>query len=38
MEEIVISAVLVGAVIGAAAGGALTNRFGRRKLIILAGS
>jgi SP family galactose:H+ symporter-like MFS transporter len=37
MEEIVVSAVLVGAVIGAAAGGALTNRFGRRKLIILAG-
>ena len=37
MEEIVVSAVLVGAVIGAAAGGVLTNRFGRRKLIILAG-
>ncbi len=37
MEEIVVSAVLVGAVFGAAAGGALTNRFGRRKLIILAG-
>ena len=36
MEEIVVSAVLVGAVIGAAAGGVLTNRFGRRKLIILA--
>jgi SP family galactose:H+ symporter-like MFS transporter len=36
-EEIVVSAVLVGAVVGAAIGGALTNRFGRRKLIILAG-
>lgn len=37
MEEIVVSAVLVGAVFGAAAGGVLTDRFGRRKLIILAG-
>jgi sugar porter (SP) family MFS transporter len=37
MEEIVVSAVLVGAVFGAAAGGVLTSRFGRRKLIILAG-
>ena len=37
MEEIVVSAVLVGAVIGAVIGGALTGRFGRRKLIILAG-
>jgi SP family galactose:H+ symporter-like MFS transporter len=37
MEEIVVSAVLVGAVIGAIIGGALTDRFGRRKLIILAG-
>ena len=37
MEEIVVSAVLVGALIGAAAGGFLTDRFGRRKLIILAG-
>ena len=37
MEEIVVSAVLVGAVIGAAVGGALADRFGRRKLIILAG-
>jgi hypothetical protein len=37
MEEIVVSAVLVGAVIVAAAGGVLTKRFGRRKLIILAG-
>jgi SP family galactose:H+ symporter-like MFS transporter len=37
MEEIVVSAVLVGAVLGAVIGGALTGRFGRRKLIILAG-
>ncbi len=37
MEEIVVSAVLVGAIFGAAAGGVLTNRFGRRKLIITAG-
>ena len=37
MEEIVVSAVLIGAVIGAAIGGALTGRFGRRRLIILAG-
>lgn len=37
MEEIVVSAVLVGAVMGALIGGALTSRFGRRKLIILAG-
>jgi SP family galactose:H+ symporter-like MFS transporter len=37
MEEIVVSAVLVGAVLGAVMGGALTGRFGRRKLIILAG-
>jgi MFS transporter, SP family, galactose:H+ symporter len=37
MEEIVVSSVLVGAVFGAAIGGALTNRFGRRKMIILAG-
>ncbi len=37
MEEIVVSAVLVGAVIGAVIGGALTDRFGRRELIILAG-
>jgi len=37
MEEFVVSAVLVGAVFGAGAGGALTGRFGRRKLIILAG-
>jgi len=37
MEEMVVSAVLVGAVMGAAIGGALTGRFGRRKMIILAG-
>src|SRR5664280_881398 len=37
MEEIVVSAVLVGAVIGAVIGGALADRFGRRRLIILAG-
>jgi sugar porter (SP) family MFS transporter len=37
MEEIVVSAVLVGAVLGAVMGGALTGRFGRRKMIILAG-
>ena len=37
MEEIVVSSVLVGAVLGATIGGALTGRFGRRKMIILAG-
>ncbi len=37
MEEIVVSSVLVGAVVGATIGGALTGRFGRRKMIILAG-
>lgn len=37
MEEFVVSAVLIGAVIGAAIGGVLTARFGRRRLIILAG-
>ena len=37
MEEIVVSSVLVGAVIGAFFGGTLTDRFGRRRLIILAG-
>jgi len=34
-EEIVISAVLLGAVIGAAAGGTLADRFGRRRVLIL---
>jgi len=37
MEEIVVSAVLVGAVFGAIVGGVLTSTFGRRKMIILAG-
>ncbi len=37
MQEIVVSAVLLGAVIGAAVGGALGDHFGRRKMIILAG-
>jgi SP family galactose:H+ symporter-like MFS transporter len=37
MEEIVVSSVLVGAVIGAIIGGALTDRYGRRKMIIIAG-
>ena len=37
MEEIVVSSVLVGAIIGAFMGGTLTNRFGRRRPIILAG-
>ncbi len=38
IEEIVVSSVLAGAAIGAALGGGLTERFGRRKLIILAGA
>jgi SP family galactose:H+ symporter-like MFS transporter len=37
MEEVVVSSVLVGAVIGAVLGGALTDKYGRRKMIILAG-
>jgi len=36
MQEIVVSAVLLGAVIGAATGGTLADRFGRRKVIIVA--
>jgi sugar porter (SP) family MFS transporter len=34
-EEIVISSVLLGAVIGAAVGGTLADRFGRRRVLIL---
>jgi SP family galactose:H+ symporter-like MFS transporter len=37
LQETVVSAVLIGAVIGAVIGGALADRFGRRKIIILAG-
>jgi hypothetical protein len=37
MEEIVVSSVLAGAVLGAILGGVLTDRFGRRRLIIMAG-
>jgi sugar porter (SP) family MFS transporter len=37
MEEIVVSSVLAGAVLGAILGGVLTERYGRRKLIILSG-
>ena len=37
MEEFVVSVVLIGAVLGAAAAGALTGRFGRRWMIIVAG-
>jgi sugar porter (SP) family MFS transporter len=35
LEEVVISSVLLGAVIGAAAGGALADRLGRRRALIL---
>ncbi|NNM87519.1 MAG: sugar porter family MFS transporter [Phycisphaerae bacterium] len=35
MEEIVVSAVLLGSLMGAAIGGFLADRFGRRKLLIL---
>ena len=37
MKEVVVSAVLVGAVAGASLGGVLTDRLGRRSLIIVAG-
>src|SRR5664279_541843 len=37
MVEVVVSSVLVGAMFGAAVGGALADRFGCRKLIIIAG-
>jgi len=36
MQELVISAVLIGAIIGAFVGGSLADRFGRRKMIIFA--
>ena len=35
LEEIVVSAVLMGAIAGAVAGGSLSDRLGRRKMIIL---
>ncbi len=37
MQELVVSAVLIGAVLGAIAGGFLADRLGRRRSIILAG-
>jgi SP family galactose:H+ symporter-like MFS transporter len=37
MQEIVVSAVLIGAVVGAVFGGLFADRFGRRRMIILAG-
>jgi SP family galactose:H+ symporter-like MFS transporter len=37
MEEIVVSSVLVGAVLGAGLGGSMAERFGRRAMIIVAG-
>jgi len=36
MEEIVVSSVLLGSLVGAAVGGILADRFGRRKLLMLA--
>jgi SP family galactose:H+ symporter-like MFS transporter len=36
VEELVVSAVLIGAMIGAAGGGMLADRFGRRRILILA--
>src|ERR1700734_3244302 len=35
MEEIVVSSVLLGSLAGAAAGGVLADRLGRRKLLII---
>src|SRR5271170_5174841 len=35
-EEIVVSAVLLGALVGAAVGGVLADRLGRRRLLIMA--
>ena len=37
MQELVVSGVLIGAIIGAFIGGFLADRYGRRKMIILAG-
>lgn len=37
MQEVVVSAVLIGAVVGAVIGGVLADRLGRRRMIILAG-
>jgi len=37
MQELVVSAVLIGAVIGAVIGGILADRYGRRKMIIASG-
>jgi SP family galactose:H+ symporter-like MFS transporter len=36
LQELVISAVLIGAIIGAIIGGSLADRYGRRKMIIIA--
>jgi SP family galactose:H+ symporter-like MFS transporter len=36
MQELVVSAVLIGAIIGAFMGGSLADRYGRRKMIIVA--
>jgi SP family galactose:H+ symporter-like MFS transporter len=37
MQGLVVSAVLIGAVLGAIVGGTLADRFGRRRMIVLAG-